>query len=102
MTALDAPVGTKMWPEKDKILVTSIFSLSHKVFYHMKDKFYMFTFNLSANSFNLDKAKSFSFGKRLTDLVEGLKSMRMTDFENKNTVGKEENAGNLHFLLFPQ
>ena len=50
--------------EKEKMLVTSIFSFSHNVFYHSPTKFqFSVTFNLSsANAFNLDKAKILSSG----------------------------------------
>ena len=49
--------------DKEKMLVTSIFSLSQNVFYLHKDKT---TFNLlSANTFNLVQSKVFLFGKGL-------------------------------------
>ena len=56
-----------LW-EKEKMLVTSIFSFSHNVFYPSKTNFnFSATFNLSsANAFNLDQSKNLSFGKELT------------------------------------
>ena len=69
------------------------------------------TFNLpSANAFNLDQSENLSFGKELKVSIEGkgilyqlnknpdLTAMRTKFF--KNIVGKGENAGNQHFLLF--
>ena len=47
---------------------------------------------LSANAFNLDQSKILMFGKELMTL-------RKIAFEN--IIGKGENAGNQHFLLFP-
>ena len=53
---------------KEKMLVASIFSFSHNVFYHMKDKFNIFseTNMSSANAFNLDKVKSWASKRELT------------------------------------
>ena len=44
-----------LW-EKEKVLITSIFSFSHNVFYHIMDKFIIWaTVSLSSvNAFNLD------------------------------------------------
>ena len=47
----------------------------------------------SANALNLDKSKILSFGKCLKILSKKT---------SENIVGKEGNAGNQHFLLFPQ
>ena len=54
--------------EKEKMLVTSIFSFSHDVFYSIKKRkiVILATFYLaSANAFNLDTSKILSFGKEL-------------------------------------
>ena len=49
-----------MW-EKEKMLVTSIFSFSHNIFYNSQNKFYFFNlFFLSANASNLDQSKILS------------------------------------------
>ena len=58
----------KMLREKEKILVTRIFSFSHNVCYPSKKNFrFPVTFILSsANAFNLDLSKNLSFGKELT------------------------------------
>ena len=51
--------------EKEKMLVTSIFSFSQNVFYPSLNKFQFFHshFFSSANAFNLDQFKVLSFGK---------------------------------------
>ena len=54
---------------------------------------------LPANTFNLDMAKIWLFGKELT-LYSILMHQQQTAFEN--IVGKEEIARNEQFLLFPQ
>ena len=50
------------------MLVSSIFSFSHNVSYHLKKNFcFLITLILSsANAFNLDQSKNLSFGKGLT------------------------------------
>ena len=55
-----------LW-EKEKMLVTSIFSFSHNVFYPYRNKLQILvTFMVkSANAFNLDKANFLGFGKGL-------------------------------------
>ena len=60
--------GRKKLREKEKLLVTSIFSFSHNVSYPSQDNFWFWiTFILlSANPFNLDWCKILSFGKELT------------------------------------
>ena len=54
-----------LW-EKEKILVTSIFSFSHNVFYPSQHKYQFFT-NIYLcrlqNAFNLDQSENLSFGK---------------------------------------
>ena len=60
-----------LW-EKEKMLVTSIFSFSHNVLYSIlcKTNFnFLITFILSsANVFNLDQLKNLSLGKELNNL----------------------------------
>ena len=53
-----------MW-KKEKMLVGSIFSFYHNVFYHSKNKihFLMTLILLSADTLNLDQSKNLSFGK---------------------------------------
>ena len=53
----------KLW-EKEKMLVTSIFSFYHNVFYPYQHKFQFFNTHLSsANSSNLDRSRNLSFGQ---------------------------------------
>ena len=76
------------------MLVTSIFSFSHNVFYPIKEKFYCFSKAFSAKAVNFNKLRFLFFttqSRLLTTLKKG-------PFEN--IVGKEENAGNQHFLLY--
>ena len=77
------------------MLVTSIFSFSYNVFCLSQSKFQFFSyiFLSSANAFNLDQSKSLWFGKKLTTLEKEAV---------ENILGKGENGGNQHFLLFPQ
>ena len=58
----------KAFKEKEKMLLSSIFSFSHNVFHPIKAIIIISaTFILSfANAFNLDQAKIHSFGKELT------------------------------------
>ena len=58
----------KILLEKEKMLITSIFSFTRYVFYPSKNKFnFSVAFILSAeNAFNLDQSKILSFGKELT------------------------------------
>ena len=65
------------------------------------------TFNLSANAFNLDACHILSFDKHLLDIIKPFTTqsrlsttLRVKTLENN--VEKGENAGNQHFLLFPQ
>ena len=58
-----------LW-EKEKMLVTSIFSISHSVFYSIKERNHHFN-NIyfvvcKIYAFNLDQAKILLFGKELT------------------------------------
>ena len=55
-----------LW-EKEKMLVTSIFSFSHNVFYPSKKEFLFLTFNLlSANAFKLDQSQNLLLGKEVS------------------------------------
>ena len=57
-----------MW-EKEKILVTSIFTFSHSVFYSIIEIVILATFNLlSANAFNFVTSKILLFGKELKNI----------------------------------
>ena len=55
-----------LW-EKEEMLVTSIFSFSHNVFYPSQNKFQFFShiYLSSANAFSLNQSKILSFGKEL-------------------------------------
>ena len=58
---------TTSW-EKEKMLVTSIFSFSHNIFYLFQNKFHFFesnSFLSSANAFNWDQSKILSLDKEL-------------------------------------
>ena len=57
----------KKWWIKKKILVNSIFSFSHNVFYHIKDINYHFSYMVmsSADAVNLVKTNILSFDKDL-------------------------------------
>ena len=55
---------------KEKMLVTSIFSFSHNVFYPSQKEFLLESwvfFLLSANAFYLDQPKYLLFGKGLSE-----------------------------------
>ena len=57
---IESIIMQMLW-EKEKMLLTSIFSFSHNVFYrYPRQKF------LSANAFNLDQSKILPFGKELS------------------------------------
>ena len=58
--------------EKEKMLVTSIFSFSHNVFYPRKTNLkFLVTFDLSpTNAFNLDMANILLFGKGIKQCKE--------------------------------
>ena len=70
LTFNDPTQGRGLWKtlwEKKKMLVTSIFSFSHSVFYSIKKKIVILAmFKMSsANAFNLVMSKLLSFGKGL-------------------------------------
>ena len=69
-----------LW-EKEKMLVTSIFSFSHNNFYPFQREFlYLsYIFNLSsASAFNLDQSKILSFGKELIYSVDESATLNLT------------------------
>ena len=83
----------KSLQEKEKMLVTSIFTISHYLFFLLllknsiiSDSFYL----LSANVFHLDWVKILLFGKELTD----------SHFWGKKWASKKIHRGmkNLHFV----
>ena len=79
--------GQKTLWEKEKLLVTSNFSFSHRVFKRLE----------------LQTRKNqglFRKGLNLYHTIRLLKNVGMKGF--KNIVGKGEKAGNQHYLLFPQ
>ena len=54
-----------LW-EKEKMLVTSISSLSHNVFYPSQEEFlFLIYLYFVVNAFNLDQSKNLSFDKEL-------------------------------------
>ena len=99
------------------MLVTSVFSFSHSVFYLSLCKYQLsFTFILApANSFN--RYKILSFGKDLTngkifartslkaqaEIKLNVAKMMNSVFDRvENIVGKEESTGYRHYSLFQQ
>ena len=96
-----------LW-EMEKMLVTSIFSFSRR-FQKVRSSsgvitnfnFSIIFISLSVHAFNLDQFKNLSWGRELTNIRSRLlTTVRKKPFEN--IMGKEENAGTQHFLLFPQ
>ena len=90
------------------ILVTSIFSFSHNVFYPINKNLHHPSCNkvLSANTFEFDKDEILSDSKgliivlTLSQTSPGFTCLQSKSFEN--TAGKGEIARNEQFLLFPQ
>ena len=78
-----------LW-EKDKLLITSSFSFSHSVFYPFR--------GLPTNFVKLKLSSAISFTLYHTILTSKDPWKKLSE----NIVGKGENAGNQHFLLFPQ
>ena len=76
-------IGRKTLWKKEKLPVTSIFSISHNVFSSL----------LNNKILKATKMKTLSDDKS--------KVVKMFDREG-NIVGKGENTGNQHHLLFPQ
>ena len=68
----------KLFWEKEKMLVTSIFFFSKNVFYSIKDRNdHYVTFILSsANAFNLDKVRFLSSGNGLKQYLYGRKHLK--------------------------
>ena len=94
------------------MLVTSIFSFSHNVFYPSQNKFQFLShiYLSSANASSSDRSKILSFGKEfmLTVLKPSQpftkQSQVLTTLKQKsfvNNAGKGENTCNKHFLLLP-
>ena len=109
----------KLLCEKEKMMVKSKFLLFSHCFllYQKLSQFNPPLFFLIHNYFDLNKSEVLSFRRQLTldKIFDFLKWKAFTD--NKinsaqimefvlgciaNITGKGENAGNLHFLLFPQ
>ena len=112
-----------MWV-KEKMRVASIFFFSHNVFNPIKDKkkiTILVNFILwYANVFNLDQIRILLFGKDLhcnslpnnnildwtklkafaDDKLNLTKNLKLVLGRVENIVGKGENAGDQHFLLF--
>ena len=101
-----------LW-EKEKLLATSTFSFSHSVFYpfgYLSAIFVEFEI-VVCKLFQFGRVQNLSFGKGLildqtiptwlfTTKSQPLTTLGKKPFEN--IVGKGENAGNQHFLIFPQ
>ena len=101
------------------MLVTSIFSFFHNVFFSSPSQFSVLSYFYFI--INLDWSHTLSFGKRLI-LYQVRESFRLVWYKSgchleiqccpndetflqkckKNTVGTGENAGHQHFLLFSQ
>ena len=79
------------------MVVISIFSYSHSVFYHIKESNHHFS-NV-CKCFQIGLIKILSFGKGLS-LYQTSETLPKKIFEN--IAGKGENACNQHLLLFPQ
>ena len=107
-----------LW-EKEKMLVTSIFSFPHNVFYSSEDKFQSFShiYNVFCKSSQIWQVVNFlicePFPKRHILVTSKLKEFADDDFEFdengwkfscwlENTVGKGEIARYEQFLLFPR
>ena len=75
------------------MLVTSIFFISHNVSYPFQNKFQIFS---NSDFLKCRPVKNYLFNKQ-SRLLTTLKEKGL-----ENTVGKGENAGNQHFLLFLQ
>ena len=76
----------------------TMFSTLHKTNFKLS-----FTFILSsANAFNLDQSKILSFGNGLNQYHTIPTLMTLGEKPFEKIVGKGENAGSQHFLLFPQ
>ena len=90
-----------MW-EKEKMLVTSISPFPKLFSNQLKTSFIILTTIVlsSANASNLDLSKIFSVLILHQTFPQLSTTLRKKALEN--TVGKGENAGNQHFLLFPQ
>ena len=79
------------------MLETSIFSISHNVFYPSQNKFQFFQLHLSsACVFKLGQTKILSFGKELNVAVIMISLFNRVE----NTKGNGENASFQHYLLF--
>ena len=72
-----------LW-EKEKMLVTSIFSYAHNVFYHFQIEFQFFS-NKNVVVFKLDQSTILLFGKELNQSVEnaGVAFVKGVDERNK-------------------
>ena len=92
------------------MLVSSIFSFSHNVFYPIKDRTFILS---SANAFNLVTSKILSLSKKLRiilphESVSGETQLLLLTLYSINAqiafenVGKEEIAHKEQFLHFPQ
>ena len=90
--------------EKKKILIKSNFFFSHSVFYPFVEISAIFIkFEIVVRKlFQLAPVQNLLFGKGLTlyQTITTLTTLYEKPFEN--IVGKGENAGKQHFLLFPQ
>ena len=108
-----------LW-EKEKFLRKSNFTFSHSVLYPLVELYSIFVifihFNLkllSANSFSLEDSQIFHLGNEIILELSKLKAFKANNLKVyqklkfflervENLVGKGENAGHQHFLLFPQ
>ena len=90
----------------EKLLITSNFSFSHNVFYPIWHLFFYFECTLKCHlQFVWDQSKILSSGNGLIGyhtITQFRLLMTVRKKPLENIVGKVENAGNQHFLLFPR
>ena len=98
-------MGRKHCGEKEKLLESSNFSFSHSVFKRLELQTRKnqglfgkgFFFLPDDKILGLPKSKTFVYDK-----LNVTQNIKVVFHSIENMVGKEENAGYQHFLLFPQ
>ena len=104
LTTLKKFKPLKTMREKEKMLITSIFSFfQYSFFYPFMEKCYFFRYVLFPNIYlSLFKTSQTFFVVWDSQLVNSLPHTPLHKKDFENIVGKGENAGYQHFLLFPQ
>ena len=91
----------KILMEKEKMLETIIFFFSTKCFLHFHRQLLLFLMGLTLYQtkkiLTRSKLKAFADNK-----VNVVKTMISAFYKVENSLGKGENAGDQHFLLFPK